>query len=135
MVGFVNPSNAAAVSAIKSDKICWAYAIGQEQLKVPFNAFCWNQKTNEVYFYDKFSLRAKEPAKTPTRVEAVMQFHKLLETDLSQSEMAYPYEIDALFILTDKNSMIYINKYNYDFEGELHIGNTKYQYQRYQEIE
>lgn len=135
LTGLTMQAKAAEASAVKTDKTCWAFASSKEQLKVPFSAFCYNQLKNEVYFYDKFALRTAAQKKNPTRVENVSRWNAQLVTQLSEEEMSYPYEINSLFILTTKGTMIFIDKYNYDFEGELVINGNKYQYERYEDIE
>jgi hypothetical protein len=127
--------NAAEMSAIKADKTCYAYAQTQEKLKVPFDAFCFDSKN--LYFYNKFALRTASKVKTPNRTEAIAKIYKSLATEGVEPDpnTANPSEIYALFILSEAGSVIFMNHYNYDSNGEFSFGNTRYQYQRYYDLE
>jgi hypothetical protein len=136
-------TNAADLIPIKSDKTCFTYAVSRKQLEVPFNAFCFDSK--KLYIYDKFSLRGADTLKSPTRTESIVKIYKNLPTEGVEPELnAADLEAGAaLFILTDKGSMIFINKYNFESEGELSFfdptnksnESAKYQYDRYFDLD
>jgi hypothetical protein len=128
-------AKAAAMSAIKTDKTCYSYAINQEQLEIPFDAFCFD--STKVYFYNKFALYAQNPIKTANKTEVIAKIYKTLPTEGVEpsANTENPYGIYSLLILTEKGTVIYMDKYNYETEGEFSFGNSKYQYKKNYELE
>lgn len=127
--------NAASLSAIKADKTCYAYALTQEQMEVPFNAFCFDSE--KVYFYDKFALYSQAPVKKASKTEKIVKIYKTLPTQGLEPKTTEEnlYGIYSLFILTEKGTVIYMDKYNYETEGQFSLGNTQYQYKKQYDLE
>lgn len=121
---------ATELAANKVEKTCYGYDTSHSQWEKPSFSFCFNN--NEVYFYDKYSLYSRHPTNTPLRTEKIVKLFRTLPTEGIEPVMTLDNQdsIFSLFILTEKGTIIYMDRYNDAEKGEFSIGNVRYQYLR-----